>query len=128
MDTLENLATSIQAFRPMVPAKDFDRSLKFYADLGFKSKILAQGLVEMTFGVCSFLLQDYYVQQWADNFVIHLSVSDVHQWWRHIQALDLQARYGVKASAPKLESWGAEVAGVVDPSGVLWRIHQARNP
>ena len=126
MDSLESLASSIQAFKPMVPAKDFARSFEFYGDLGFKSKVLGPGLVEMTFGACSFLLQDYYVQQWADNSVIHLFVSDVHRWWSHIQDLDLPARYGIKTSAPKLESWGAEVAGLVDPSGVSWRIHQVR--
>jgi hypothetical protein len=124
MDTLEKLATGIQAFRPVVPAKDFDKSLRFYADIGFKAKILAPGLAEMTLGACSFLLQDHYVQQWADNFVIHLFVSDVHQWWSHIQSLDLPARYGTKASSPKLASWGTEVAGMVDPSGVLWRLLQ----
>jgi hypothetical protein len=125
MHALENLAASIQAARPVVPAKDLDTSLRFYTDLGFRSKILTNDLVEMTLGVCSFLLQNYYVKQWAENVVIHLFVSDVHQWWDHIEALGLQARYGIKASRPKLESWGAEVAGLVDPSGVLWRIHQA---
>jgi uncharacterized glyoxalase superfamily protein PhnB len=127
MDNLENLAAGVHSFRPVVPAKDFDRSLKFYSELGFKSKPLTHGLAEMTLGVCSFLLQDYYVQQWADNSVIHMFVTDVHQWWHHIRTLDLQARYGIKATAPKLESWGAETAGVVDPSGVLWRIHQVRD-
>jgi len=125
MDTLESLAAGIQAFRPVLPAKDFARSLGFYTDLGFGAKILAPGLSEMTFGACSFLLQDFYVQQWADNTVLHLFVSDLQRWWSHIQALDLPARYGIKASAPRLESWGAEVAGLVDPAGVLWRVHQA---
>jgi catechol 2,3-dioxygenase-like lactoylglutathione lyase family enzyme len=108
----------------MVPAKDFDISLRFYVDLGFQSRMLTDGLAEMTLGTCSFLLQDYYVQQWADNFVIHLFVSDLHQWWDHVVALDLGSRYGVKTRAPHLESWGVEVAGVIDPAGVLWRIHQ----
>jgi uncharacterized glyoxalase superfamily protein PhnB len=39
-------------------------------------------------------------------------------------ALDLGSRYGVKTQAPQLESWGVEVADVIDPAGVLWRIHQ----
>jgi hypothetical protein len=77
---------------------------------------------------CSFLLQNYYVQQWADNFVIHLFVSDLRGWWEHIVALDLAARYGVKTRAPQLESWGVQVAGIVDPSGVLWRIHEDATP
>src|SRR5262249_4488850 len=55
--------------------KDFDISLRFYSDLGFQSRMLTENLAEMTFGACSFLLQNYYVQQWADNFVMHLFVS-----------------------------------------------------
>jgi hypothetical protein len=58
----------------------------------------------MTLGTCSFLLQNYYVQQWADNFVFHLFVSDLRQWWDHIVALDLGSRYDVKTRAPQLES------------------------
>jgi hypothetical protein len=121
---MKNLADTIKATRPMVPAKDFGISLRFYADLGFQSRMLTDGLAEMTLGPCSFLLQNYYVQQWAGNFVIHLFVSDLRQWWDHIVALDLGSRYGVKTRAPQLESSGVEVAGVIDPAGVLWRIHQ----
>jgi hypothetical protein len=37
--------------------------------------------------------------------------------------LDLASRYGVRTMAPNDEGW-ALVAGVIDPSGVLWRIAQ----
>jgi len=100
-------------------------ALRFYSDLGFQSKLLTKNLAEMTFGACSFLLQDYYVQEWADNFVIHLFVSNLRLWWDHIVALDLENRYGVKTRSPRDEGWGVEVASVIDPAGVLWRIHQA---
>ena len=125
---LKNLTESIKAMRPMVPAKDFDISRQFYIDLGSQCRMLTDRLAEMTLGTCSFLLQNYYVQQWADNFVIHLFVSDLRGWWEHTVALDLAARYGVKTRAPQLESWGVQVAGIVDPSGVLWRIHEDATP
>ena len=35
-------------------------------------------------------------------------------------SLDVPARYGVKIQAPQSQGW-AVVAGVLDPSGVLWR-------
>jgi hypothetical protein len=60
------------------------------------------------------------VREWADNFVVHVTVSDVGLWWDHLVSLDLPARYGVKTKAPQSEDW-AVVAGVTDPSGVLWR-------
>jgi hypothetical protein len=33
-------------------------------------------------------------------------------------------RFKVKALAPQVEAWGL-VAGIVDPSGVLWRIAES---
>jgi hypothetical protein len=57
----------------------------------------------------------------AHNFVFHLRVSDVNLWWNRIVALDLAERYRVKVSAPRPEIWGM-AAGIIDPSGVLWRI------
>ena len=39
---------------------------------------------------------------------------------RAVTGLDLAARYGVKTNASQSEGW-AVVAGVTDPSGVLWR-------
>jgi hypothetical protein len=56
---------------------------------------------------------------------MHMLVSDLSLWWDHIVALDLPSRYGVKTSAPQLEAWDL-VAGLGDPSGVLWRIAEAR--
>ncbi|MGH9405067.1 MAG: glyoxalase [Terriglobia bacterium] len=119
-----NLANTARAMRPMVPAKDFKVSKQFYEDLGFQPRVLTDGLVEMSLGPYSFILQDYYVPQWADNMVMHLRVSDVSLWWKHIVALDLTSRYGVKTSAPCLEDWGL-VARAVDPSWMLWRIAES---
>jgi hypothetical protein len=117
-------ARTVMAMRPMVPAKDFEISKRFYIELGFEPKILTDGLVEMQLGAFSFILQAYYVQQWADNFVMHMRVSDVKLWWDHIVSLDLTSRYGAKTTAPQMEDWGL-VIGVIDPSGVLWRIAEA---
>jgi hypothetical protein len=85
-------------------------------------------LAEMHLGTYSFILQNYYVEAWADNFVTHLRVSDVRLWWDHIVGLDLARRYGVKTKAPQLEEWGL-VAALTDSSGVLWRFAEipARN-
>jgi hypothetical protein len=116
-----DLQRTVFAMQPVVPAKDFTISRRFYIELGFHARPLTDQLVEMQLGASSFILQNYYVREWADNFVVHLKVSDVHSWWAHIASLDLPTRYGVKIRAPQSEGW-AVVAGVTDPSGVLWRI------
>jgi hypothetical protein len=120
-------ARTVMAMRPVIPAKDFEISKRFYIELGFEPKTLTDGLVEMQLGAFSFILQGYYVQQWADNFVMHMRVSNVKLWWDHIVGLDLASRYGVKTGAPQMEDWGL-VIGVIDPSGVLWRIAEAPAP
>jgi hypothetical protein len=115
------LAQTVKAMRPMVPARDFATSRRFYEELGFRPEVLADSLVEMHLGEYSFILQDYYVEQWANNLVFHMRVSDVNLWWNRIVSLKLTERYGIRAKKPHPESWGM-VAGIVDPSGVLWRI------
>ena len=125
---VSDLGRSIRAMRPVVPAKTFDVSRRFYTELGFRPRPLAERLIEMELGGYSFILQDYYVREWADNFVMHVLVTDLAGWWNHIRALDLPSRYdGVRTRVPTQEGWGL-VAGVTDPSGVLWRFAQAQAP
>jgi hypothetical protein len=119
------LSHTVSAMRPMVPAKDFETSKRFYIELGFQPHPLTEQLIEMQLGVFSFILQAHYVREWADNYVVHVTVSDVGLWWGHIVSLDLPARYGVKIQAPQSQGW-ARIAGVTDPSGVLWRFAEPR--
>ena len=46
----------------------------------------------MQLGTFSFILQDYYVEDWPNNFVMHVLVTDLDRWWQHISALDLPER------------------------------------
>jgi hypothetical protein len=118
-----DLAGTVKALRPFVPAKDFALSKQFYADIGFRVEPLGDSIAAMHIGSHSFLLQDYYVEVWANNFVMHMFVDDLDGWWEHLTALNLASRYGVKSPrAPKLESWGLTVAYMFDPAGVLWHI------
>ena len=112
---------TIQSLRPLVPAHDFTQSTRFYSDLGFTVSPISDGIADVRFGECAFLLQNFYVREWAENFVFHARVDDLDAWWEHISSLDLAATYEVQAPrAPKLEPWGLRVAYVFDPSGVLW--------
>ena len=115
--------TKVVAMRPFVPAKDFAVSQRFYEDLGFGVRSLGPGLAEVSLGGFGFLLQDYWVQDWAGNVLMHLLVEDVVSWWERIAGLDLAARYGVREpKAPEMQPWGLVVGYVVDPAGVLWHV------
>ena len=118
-------AANFLAFRPFLPARDFAVSLKFYEALGFEARMLSDALAELRLGPHAFLLQSYYVKDWAENFMLHVLVEDVDSWWRRIDGLDLPARFGVRApTAPRAEPWGQKVAYVHDPAGVLWHFAQ----
>jgi hypothetical protein len=122
---VSHLERTVTALRPVMPAKTFHLSKRFYIELGFRPRVLGERLVELELGGYAFILQDHYVKEWADNCVMHVLVTDLAAWWEHIRALDLPARYdGVRTGPPKPESWGL-VAGVIDPSGVLLRFTQA---
>jgi len=115
--------------RPMVPARDFALSQRFYAELGFEREFEQAGLAGFRLGPCAFLLQDFYVAQLADNSVLHLVLPDLAAFWQRIEADGLVARYaahGVRAEAPALRPWGLVDMTLIDPSGVLWRIAQRR--
>ena len=45
-----NLGDTVKAMRPMVPAKDYEISKRFYRDLEFQSRQLAERLFEMQLG------------------------------------------------------------------------------
>ena len=115
--------------RAMVPARDFALSQRFYADLGFSTEFVQDGLAGFRLGHCAFLLQDFYVEALASNFVLHLVLPDLDAFWQQMQAdrlVDRYAEHGVRAEAPALRPWGLTDMTLIDPSGVLWRISQRR--
>ena len=119
----------IRSLRTFVPAKDHLLSKRFYADLGCQVHDIGPALASVSLGEHGFLLQDFFVAEWADNFMMYLLVDDVGAWWERIQATDLVGRYGVRAPrAPTREPWGHDVAHLIDPSGVLWHIAQDATP
>ena len=63
--------------KPFVPAKDFDLSKRFYRDIGFTLDSDAGGIAYFHHENVSFLLQNGYVKELADNLTLHLLVEDV---------------------------------------------------
>jgi catechol 2,3-dioxygenase-like lactoylglutathione lyase family enzyme len=115
------LSLGVKALRPFLPAKNFDLSQRFYAALGFQITRLDSDLSEARLGAHSFLLQNYYVRELADNFMMHVLVDDLDSHWAFIEAAELVKRFDVAPpTAPAMQPWGLRVAYVRDPSGVLW--------
>jgi len=113
----------VLALRPFVPAKDFSLSKAFYRALGFALTLEEQKIAVLKAGSFSFILQNHYVPEFAENCMVQLLVRNADDWWQRVDALKLIEAYGVKPPRPPaLQSWGMKVGFVFDPSGVLWHI------
>jgi len=114
--------TTVEA-KAFVPARDFALSKQFYQDLGFDLAWSDNSLAYLWHGNSSFLLQNFYNEVHAGNFMMHLLVKDVDAWWRHVQAQGIATKYGTKIQPPEDHGSMRDFV-LVDPTGVLWRIGQ----
>jgi len=76
----------------------------------------------------SFFLQDYFVKDWAENFMLDLRVADADAFWLHLQSLNLSERFpGTVRLGPPEDDPGVGIrrGHFVDPSGVLWHFSQS---
>lgn len=116
--------------KAFLPAKDFDLSKQFYQDLGFTLCWAESELAYLHYGDhgshgnIGFLLQRFYVKEFAENLMMHLLVKDVDAWWSNIQDRKIMEKYSVRVEPPEDRPWKMRDFILVDPSGVLWRIAQ----
>lgn len=101
------------------PAKDFEESKRFYADLGFTLTEAWGGTFDCELGGASFRLQDYYVEDWANNFMMRFQVDDGRAWYEHAKKMVDSGTYkGVRVKPPE-EIGDTFLFHVWDPSGIL---------
>lgn len=77
---------NIKDLKAYVPAKDFEVSKRFYQALGFNISPGWGGTADCELNGHRFRLQDYYVQDWANNFMMVMGVDDVEAWHRRALA------------------------------------------
>lgn len=124
---MSSIPNGTERMQPFVPAKDFDRSKRFYETLGF-NKVLDGEVAIFNASSSGFILQRYYKKEWSENSVIQIMVDDLGAWWAHIDSLDSPSEYQVRPqTAPTMPPWGLCVAFVYDPRGGLWRAAQRRD-
>src|SRR6188508_798832 len=93
-----------------VPARDLSLSRRFYLELGFTENWGNDEVCEFELGAFRFLLQNFYVKQHAENFMMQLMVGNADEWWERIQNLGLADKYKLyMAKPPALQPWGLRV-------------------
>lgn len=110
---------SIHDFKVYVPAKDFALSKRFYSALGFSMSDGWGGTADFELNGYRFRLQDYYVKEWANNFMIVIGVDDADAWHQHVRKIAGTGDFGsIRIKAPETVD-ASLVLHVVDPTGVL---------
>jgi predicted enzyme related to lactoylglutathione lyase len=113
------MALTINSFKVYMPAKDFEQSKRFYSALGFKMSPGFGGTADFELDGNRFRLQDYYVKDWAENFMVVIGVDDVEAWHVHVQSMVASGQFPTMRVKPPESVDGSQVLHVVDPSGVL---------
>ena len=109
----------------MVPARNFAASKAFYAAIGCVVHEVNTQLALVELADHRFYLQNYYVGDWAANFVLYVVVEDARAWYDHVADLIAGNRFaGTRVHPPRQEDYGALVTYLIDPSGVLIQFAQ----
>ena len=67
---------TVVEIKAFVPARDFALSKQFYQDLGFELAWPGDDLAYLRHGDSAFLLQNFYNEEHAGNFMMHLLVGE----------------------------------------------------
>jgi predicted enzyme related to lactoylglutathione lyase len=113
------MAPAINELVVYVPARDFELSKRFYSELGFTLTDAFGETMDCRLGTAVFRLQNYYVKDWAENFMMKFDVPDIEAW--HAQAKRvLEGGNFADARCDEVQTVeDARVFHVWDPSGVL---------
>ncbi len=101
------------------PAEDFELSKRFYTALGFTLTPGWGDTVDCRLGGAVFRLQNYYVKDWAENFMMKFDVEDVEAWYEHAKNVIGNGDFG-NARHDEPEMIGdTKIFHIWDPCGVL---------
>ena len=71
-------------------------------------------------GNSMFRLQNYYVEDWANNFMLQFEVDDTNAWYEHVKPIIDTGEFGdARVMLPEAVTGDTIITHVVDPSGVL---------
>ena len=110
---------TIRSQNVYIPARDFELSQQFYRELGFELTEAWNGHFDCRLGKALFRLQNYYVKEWANNFMLVFEVSDSRAWFDHVKPIIDSGRFKPARISEPETAGGAIITHIVDPSGVL---------
>jgi predicted lactoylglutathione lyase len=115
---------------PFLPAKDYELSKQFYAYIGFS--LGDETTDESRYTECIlednvFILQDYYVVDWAENTMLTITVPNLDEFLTLLQAsIENKNPFGIKVKGPLDAGYGRQLH-LLDPSGILWHVFEKKS-
>jgi uncharacterized glyoxalase superfamily protein PhnB len=108
--------------KPIIPARDFDLSKRFYRAIGFNEDWTNGEVAFFKSGDTSFLLRVEDDPGPPSKLQMQIIVDSADAWYEHVKAALEQ--FGMGVPAPVTQPWGARDFVITDPTGVRWRITQ----
>ena len=114
------MSLDIKSMNVYVPAKDFELSKRFYTALGFELTEGWGGSFDCRLGNALFRLQNYYVEDWANNFMLQFDVDDARAWYDHVKPIIDTGEFApARIMEPETVDSDTIITHVIDPTGVL---------
>lgn len=111
---------SVRRVALWIPARDVADSEAFYTAICGEPLGRDGGFVMYRLGDTALWLQDFYVQDWAENQVLYIGVEDADRWHAHLTAVrEAGLVPKLRIEGPVDQPWGERVVTTWDPSGVL---------
>jgi hypothetical protein len=108
---------SISAFVPA--GKNFQAAKELFLELGFTVTDESNDFIGFANNGCPFILQNFDNKEFAENFMMNVTVDSLDEFWAEISQKGLAERFGVKLKEPTDFPWGREV-NLIDLAGVCW--------
>src|SRR6476619_3676947 len=97
------------SLEPFVPSgENFDGSKQLFQELGFKINWDAGDYVGFERDGCKFVLQQYDNQDFAQNFMISVKVSNAEEFWQSVIEKNLAEKFGIRIGKPTIQPYGKE--------------------
>jgi hypothetical protein len=114
-----------QSLEPFVPSgNNFERSSKFFQELGFNIRWNAGDFIGFERDGCKFILQKYNNKEFAENLMLSVGVDNVIEFQNSVIEKKLPEKFGIKLGQATSQPYGKEV-NIIDPAGVCWHFVQA---
>lgn len=108
------------SLEPFIPSgSSFENSKQLFQELGFKINWDAGDYIGFERDGCKFILQNFNNEEFAQNLMINVKVSNAEEFWKFVTENKLPERFGIRITKPKQQPYGKEV-NIVDIAGVCW--------